>query len=278
MSTKTKKKAEPIREHIQAEYRFTDQEKQELGKHLAQLLNRREEIDAEKKQSASQYSARLQEVSAQISLASNKLCSGFETRAVLAVVEYDTERGVKQFWTDDEPRRRKLVKEDPMTPSDWQLPMFREEEMGTGAAPQPEAPAPSPQRAAPVDDTSENPSNANDGAKHGSKAGRGKGAGSPDPVNPGQNNLGDALVQAFAGADVPKIPFILNDMTRSDSSRFMKEFRRAATKAEWPEAAINLMRDVLRGCDDIAAMKETLRPHIAPSEEKTPTLEENPLG
>lgn len=242
---KTKpKKPEILRETIAADYHFTDAEKQDLGHQLASLITRRGEIEQEKSQVMSQYGSRLKEVGAQVSGLSNKITAGVEIRPTQAIVEYDVKRGMKLFFHEN--KAKSLIREEPMTPSDFQLPMFRKEEIES----------PKPPKSV-IDSLIDAACKVGTGKDKPDKKGK---AAKASPV--GETNLGDALDKAAGGKPLPPIPFIANEISTSNAKRFMQEYQRAARAAGWPQAAINTMRDVLRACDDVVAMQATLAPHI----------------
>lgn len=63
-----------------------------------------------------------------------------------------------------------------------------------------------------------------------------------------------------------KLPFMLNEITRSDASRFLAEFGRATLAAGWPEENIADLRAALTAADTVLEMEEIIRPHMAASD------------
>lgn len=81
----------------------------------------------------------------------------------------------------------------------------------------------------------------------------------------GQTNVGNAIGKAAAGTEQPKI--ILNLDAGDWEPKGLKDaFRSAAKKAWWPTAAVKTMTELLNKCADVAAIKETLRPHVKVSD------------
>lgn len=76
----------------------------------------------------------------------------------------------------------------------------------------------------------------------------------------GTTNLGDAIGSAVSQVDTTKI--VLSLRSDWEANPLVKAFNAAAKKAEWPEAAIGLMKDQLKACETVSAMIETLRPHV----------------
>lgn len=232
-----KKKPEIIRDTITAPYHFTDREKQELGSQLAALITKRGEIEQEKAQVMSQYGSRLKEVAAQIGHASNKITSGVEPREMRVIVEFDTKRGMKKFLTDD--KKKTLVRDEPMTPGDWQLPMFKPEEIA-----QPKPPAPAPQSPAPAP-----------------AAAPTKNARPPKSSPAGETSVGDAMDSAAAKSEARK--FLL-DLDKEDWSPegLTQAFKKAAKKAGWTPIQISALADRLSEAPAVESMIATLRPHV----------------
>lgn len=90
----------------------------------------------------------------------------------------------------------------------------------------------------------------------------------PVPEGAGVTNLGDALKAAASGLDLPIVPIKLDSGYPAAKSR--GQFRKAAKKAGWPEAAIDLLDDECAKAaagveDDIEAgdrVRQLLKPHV----------------
>ncbi len=60
-----------------------------------------------------------------------------------------------------------------------------------------------------------------------------------------------------------KLPFMLNEITRSDASRFLAEFGRATLAAGWPEDKTEEVRASLMAAQTMVEMEEIIRPYVA---------------
>lgn len=244
----------PVFQDIQAEYEFSAEEEHAMSSKLRQLLNEIDALTDQKKASAADFALRIQNKNNDAKMIRNKLDSGLETRAVHALVEFDVPRSMKRLLY---PEGKVFIREEPMTPADWQLPMFKRDETGAetvapkGAVDEPHTstPAPAPTKAAP------------------------KPEGDP-AANAGTTSVGAKLTQATAGTEAARIEL---DLTNEDHTHesLLKAFKAAAKKAGWFETQISVIGQQLKLADSVAAMLDILRPHTV---KPAPPEEQNPLG
>lgn len=228
------------RESIQAPYRFSDQEIARMNIDLRAALSRSELLEEQKKASMQDFKLRIQNAENDAKLLRNKLDQGEETRAFVAAVEFDPKRSKKRYL---DPVTGAFIREEDMTPADWQLPMFKPDAKGQEVVAAPtETDAPKGKRKA--------------------KA--------PAFTEPGQTNMGNALDAAASMLNLPKIAI---DLDKADWSitGLVRSFKAAAKKADWPVASISLMNDRLHECADLEAMIQTLKPHVVGAEESQPS-------
>jgi hypothetical protein len=131
-----------------------------------------------------------------------------------------------------------------MSPADWQLPMFRKEEVESR---KPEQPAPTPE---PEPEIVEGLTNEGDLAEH-----------QNDPTA-ATTSVGDALTAAAAKVQNNKLLIVDFEAKDWEVPGLQKAFRTAAKKAGWSEAEISTMKTALQGCESVSAMRDTLRPHV----------------
>lgn len=283
---------EPIKETILAPHVFTPSETEQLGKQLGREYSKRAEILKQKKSFASQYKAKEDESEAIIAVLADKLNSGEEMRPVLALVTFDTARKMKLF-SDD---AGALIREEPMVASDWELPLFKEDasdvviHAGNAQAIITNADAIIsaldllPQGFAVVAEGRSQEGDialnvertawvnvASPGANWDEYHGLARRMDAevvteptPDPESPvGETNLGDKLDAAAAEWPAAKLHFPTGEVPHpnKNGSSFVREFRAAASAAGWSVIQTEAMVGILRKCDGVKAMQETLAPH-----------------
>lgn len=126
MPKKTKKKAvELLKEKRNLRYQFTKEELLEQGKQLAEITSRITQLEEDKKRVVSDFSAKLNAASAESSVISNKITSGYELRLIDCVAYLNTPRaGFKQILRVD---TREQVAVEEMTQEDSQRLLLIEE-------------------------------------------------------------------------------------------------------------------------------------------------------
>lgn len=227
-----------VHEDIQAAYKFTPDEVAHMNSQLRQHLNDIDALEDQKKAAMQDFKLRITNKENEAKLLRNKLDSGEETRPVKALVEFDTPRSMKKFF---HPHNREFIREEPMQPADWQLPMFKPTPDGT------EAPAPKGD----VDVPTKTPAAA---AKPGKKTPDG------DPAaNAGSTPVGAVLTQSAAGTEAAKIELDLTvDYTHE---QLLKAFKAVAKKAGWFETQISVIGQQLKLSNSVDGMVDILRSH-----------------
>ena len=225
-----------IMEMIQAPYKFTIEETVGMDRDLRGELQIIDTLTDQKKQSAQDFKLRIDAAHNRVKQLRNKLDTGTETRPLEAIVKFDTKRSKKLF---SNPETGEFVREDDMTPADWQLPMFRKEEIDTTATREPLAQLPEP-------------------AEKPKKSGK-----APAQSPSGATNLGDVLTREVAGSDAPLIDFSLSDEGEWTQSTVLRAFKKAAMKAGWTDVQISVFHDRLREAGTVEKMLDTIRPHVA---------------
>lgn len=227
-------KVPEVKESIQAPYVFTEGEITAMSTSLRGFLQTVETLTDQKKQSAADFKLRIDGAANSIKQLRLKLDSGQETRALEALVTFDPKAGKKQF---HHPATGAFIREEEMSPFDYQLPMFKPAENG-------EVPATPGSTDVPVN-----------------KARKSKPAKAPAANEPGTTSVGDVMDNAASKLDAPQIVL---DLTKEDWEHVAlnRAFKKAAKIAQWTAPQISLMQDRLRECSTVEAMIETLRPHV----------------
>lgn len=230
----------PVFEDIQAEYEFSAEEEHAMSSKLRQLLNEIDALTDQKKASAADFALRIQNKNNDAKMIRNKLDSGLETRAVHALVEFDVPRSMKRFLY---PEGKVFIREEPMTPADWQLPMFKRDETGAETvAPKGAVDEPLPPPVATAPKATPKPKPEGDPA-----------------ANAGKTSVGAVITQAAAGTEAARIALDLTlDYTHES---LLKAFRSAANAAGWFEAQISVIAQQLKIADSVDGMLDILRPH-----------------
>lgn len=224
----------PTREEIQAVYKFTPAEIDTMNTGLRNGLDAIEELQGQAKAAAQDFKLRIQNKQNETKSLRMKLTHGEETRPMTAAVKFDAKKALKTFL---DPNTGAFVREEPMQPADWQLPMFR-----------------------PTEDGKEKPAAKGEGdVKDGSGPAK-KGAKAPKTSPAGETSVGDAMDKAAAEKAAP---LIVLDLTKEDWTvqGLTRAFKKAATYAGWTEAQISTLKDRLSECETVEQMMDTLRPH-----------------
>lgn len=239
--TKTKEESEAVagtpkipdhREDIQAPYHFTPAEIETMNHGLRTSLDDIETLQSQAKAAAQDFKLRITNKQNEAKQLRNKLGAGEETRPMKAAVEFIPKKSVKRYL---HPETGELIREEPMQPADWQLPMFKPEEI---QSPKPPAPSPEPPKSGKAPKTS--------------------------PV--GETSVGDALDAAAAKTKAPLFWLDL-DATYPAPNNLTGEFKKTAKKAGWTLPQISALMDILKSADGIPAMIETLRPYVIAKED-----------
>lgn len=237
---KTPKPAEPpvddgkpkipeTREDIQAPYKFSEEEIAIMNHGLRNALDDMDTLRAQAKAAAQDFKLRITNRENEAKQFRNKLAAGEETRPMKAAVDFNSQKGIKRYL---HPETGEFIREEPMTPADWQLPMFKPEEV------QSTKPAEKPAPAA-------------------------KGAGKAPKTSPaGETNVGDAMDKAAAGTKAPQVHIDKFESDEWSQKALTDAFKKAAKKAKWTAPQISVIADRLAECADVSAMRDTLRPFV----------------
>lgn len=208
--------------NIQADYLFTESERQHLGTKLAALLDNREQLAAHKKELMSQLKAQEEGISSEIKLTGSKLRGGFEVRPMDVFVLFEPKKGQKHYHRKEAPHD--LIRSETMLPGDY------EQELPISDLPPSKKAPEAPKKGAQSDNGTPPP--APPKAKKNAKP---EGVGSPI----GETSIGDALNNAAAGVKLKRVPVVIDDQMPAVKMRMV--FRKAAKLAGWPVAAIELL-------------------------------------
>lgn len=284
------KPAQPeAKETIQAPYKFTADEIAHMNIELRTRLDDIETLEEQKKQSSQDFALRIKTREIEAKQLRNKLSAGEETRPLEARVVFHPARSMKAY---HHPQTGDFIREEPMQPADWQLPLFKQDEKKpdttastTGAlaptgAPAPKAPAkPKPEapqpNVAPVGFTLVTAGNSKVGDK---KFVQGQGWTELSPSDDdtpaasflglarpnaddtaGKTNIGDKLDAATVLKEAK--PLIIDLTLDWQPDALLKEFNKTAKAAKWTQVQISFIRDALKAAKDVEAMMDILRPH-----------------
>ncbi len=234
---------EIVRETIQARYTYTPLEAVEVSKKLTASMAELKRIDAEFDSIKAQFKSRKAVCEDAIAKFERFVDDGFEMRPTLAQVLFNTpEPGRKTYYHD---RTGEMIREDEMTYEDNHRPLFTNENGGDATAPAQKDSefvvyVPDQPKSFPDED--------------------GKTV-ELETAPPAATNLGDALDAAAAKTDAPQ--FVL-DIDQPDWIKLTLNaaWKKAAKKVGWTEAQVATLKDVLKGCETVEAMIDTLRPHV----------------
>lgn len=107
-----------IKQIISAQYRFNEQETNELAQKLAHSVQRKSNLEMDKKTAMSQFATEEKEIAKDIEVISQKIASGFEYRDFQCYVEHDFNAKVKRFIREED---GEVLEIKPLTASDWQM-------------------------------------------------------------------------------------------------------------------------------------------------------------
>lgn len=250
-----------VREKTQASYKFTNDELAALGIRLSHTRRDYSRIEAELKSIAQDYKGKLSTVELEQDALCRKLDDGFEMRDAAALVTFnDPTSGRKTYRHEGS---GEFIKEEAMQYADYQLPMFRTQD-GKDAT----EPEPTPESTILAQHEADF-ENTHDG--EGTKEDLGR---IEDVPGAGQTNLGEALNSAAVKTEQPQMViggFGLDDWNQKGLT---KAFVSSATQAGWSKPAISAMRAQILALDNVAAIKDLLRPFVlveGPSFEKLMT-------
>lgn len=107
----------PLPITVNAKYSFTEDEKQQLGSQLAQKIDAREQIDAEKKSRMSDFKDRIDRASSEIKRLSSNVNLGYEFRNYTCRIEKNYKLKVKEYY---DVHSGKLIDTAKFDPQDFQ--------------------------------------------------------------------------------------------------------------------------------------------------------------
>lgn len=235
------KKEKPVivTEQIQAPYVFTKDEIADMGAEMRTHMTAMDELEAMRKQSAADFKLRIDGHANIVKQLRNKCDSGQETRPVEAIVNFNAPKREKTFI---HPVTKLAIRTEPMSPADFQLPMFKPDPKTGGEAVAPKGAADVPAAGAPK------PKADKKGAKKEPGDGNGK------------TSVGDVLDNAASVTEAPKFDLYMANI--DDHVKLTREFKKAAKAAGWTEVQIGALNTQLRAVDSVPRMKEVLAPHI----------------
>lgn len=225
---------ETITETIKAPHKFSDAELLELGKQMLSARRNLQQIEGEFEAIKEDYKSKIKNAELSIDSFCRKMEDGFEMRDVRALITFHSPRhGWKTLANAD---TGALIKEEPMTPYDYERPLFNEEETVPQTEPEPEH----------FDATT------GDGQHE---------ASTPGGEDAGTTPIGEVLDNTAAKTDQPQVS--IPDFESKDVGGLWKAFRKAASEAGWPKAAISVIVDQLKTATSVDDAKRILRPHVA---------------
>jgi hypothetical protein len=116
----TKPKEAPIYREVPVKHEFTVEERLELSSEQNQTVIKLYAIDAEKKQVTSDYKAQTDALDAKLQSLSNRISSGYEMRPERCLLKMFPKEGVKRYYFPPDEKKGKVVREEPMSPIDFQ--------------------------------------------------------------------------------------------------------------------------------------------------------------
>jgi hypothetical protein len=230
------------REDIQAPYHFTPEEIAAMNVGLRTALDDIETLESQAKAAAQDFKLRITNKRNEVKQYRNKLTAGEETRPMKAAVEFLPKKSVKRFL---DPETGVFIREEQMQPADWQLPMFKPEEIQS-----PKPPATPPPAGAPS-----------------GPAGTPKPAKAPKSSPAGETSVGDAMDKAAAKEKAPQFWIDLGAGDWTDKG-LTAAYKKAAKGAGWSNAQISALADRLKEASTVEAMIDTLRPFVISEEDR----------
>jgi hypothetical protein len=271
----------PVIETIQAQHLFTGEEQQTLAKSLVARMQEYSQSEAELDSIKQDYKAKLTRIETDRDTIAQKIRDGFEMRPCDAIVLFNTpSNGRKSYFqkgaVDPEtkaPTCGAFVREECMSGPDFQRSLPLEEQLpaqpephesfDSAAAPAQSATVPPGGFALVTEGVSQQGDFAwstaidewQEVAEPGTPFDSYQALCRPDAQPPtfseetlqqrgqdaGSTPLGEALKAAAAGKDLPLVPVKLSSDFTADKAR--AQFRKAAKKNKWTEAAIDLLDD-----------------------------------
>lgn len=259
-------KPDTVKEKTKAKYSFTARELGELGKKLAttrkDIARLEDELDSVK----ASYKHKINVIELDQDEICRKLDDGYEMIDVQAIVTFNEPvSGRKTYRHED---TGELIREEAMTYSDFQLPMFKKEEIEVAA---PHVPGEPEEPKEPRHETLE------DGSKVTRKTTKVANPTASSPI--GVTNLGNVLTSTVADTEAPLLDLDLtgNNGKSYTSSSLMRAFKKAAF-GRWSDLQISTMESLMREKDTVPGMMATLAPHVLRKEEPSVDPEPEPFG
>jgi len=224
------------RVNIPTRYTFTDPELIELAKRGVQFARQYEALDKDFTSLKADFKLRLTNLENERARLDEKIADGFEMRGTDCLCAFNTPtKGQKTFTIE---ATGEVVRSEPMTPLDnvMDLPLKDEPKV------LPDDPADI------VKCTVYRDGVLDEALTHRMESKMG-------------TNLGDALGQAAAGTDQPQV--LIPDFNSPDwgAKTLRSHFKKAATAAGWPVAAITTLLDQCKG-NDMLSIRNTMSPHV----------------
>lgn len=250
-----------ITETIQAPHVFTSEEIDRMNIDLRRNLTEVDRLKDQLKSTQKDYQLRIQNAENTVRLLRNKLDAGEESRPIQAEVIFHPDRSEKHFFrlrTTDEPTpsneaelsldlEMRFVRKEPMTDADWQLPMFKKEEIDS-APPKPNGEKPTPE----LHEDSEGELTDTQGIGNDAA---------------GATSLGDVLDRDAAATEAPKILIEHFRDGQWQSQALYQEVFIATKNFHTAQRALilNLLWDEVNGeqkLKSVEDMKRVLAPHV----------------
>lgn len=247
-----------IFEDIQAPYVFSPEEIAQMNVDLRHKLNDIDALEDQKKSSQQDFNLRITNAENEAKRLRNKLDSGEETRPVRAIVEFEVSRGKKRLI---HPQTKEFIREENMTPADYQLPMFKPAKDGS------ETVAPKGD----VDVREKIKEEYKDKAPYTMEEINSAKEYRTNLYMAGTTSVDAKLTQAAAATETPKLKL---DLTEEYSHNgLIASFEVAARNAGWFETQVAVIRTQLKLCDSVERMLDILRPHTVAPVIENKTLE-----
>lgn len=239
-----------VRETIQAQHKFSIDETLKLKDDLLAAIANENQIEAELASCKAEFKSRTEKATLEKDSILRRLTDGFDMRPTRAIIVFNQpEHGRKTFIRED---NGDIIRDEPMSHADWQLPMFRNPDGKDALESTDAAPA-----GAPGEIVDAEFDNTVDG--EGTKEDLGR---IEDVPGAGQTNIGDALNGAAVKTEQPQLViggFGLDDWT---GKGLLTAFVTGATNAGWSKASISAMRGQIKAMDNVDAIKELLKPFV----------------
>jgi len=236
---------------IQAPYKFTAAEREDIATRLVRAIDDLEDLDRQFSSAKNDFKARIERVELERSIAHRLLKDGFEMRETEAIVWFHhPSHGRKTFV---HAVTYQVIREEPMSADDYhrELPM--------------EIPAPKTVEFQPKEDYTFDVVSEETGLT---------GEESPTACTPGGEDagvtpVGEALAQAaILGHDDAECPVFAFNPKKFTGPKLVKGFTDGAKRAGWPVAAIDVIVTELKRCDTESQMMEIMKAHTHNPEEQ----------